>query len=127
MTGIMVLVGIISGLVFAAVTVLLFIFGQLALIGFGVVTALIIAGLLLLVVAGAALFSENRPKLRCCIKQNLGGLFFGFIGTLLSGILAISATPIIFPIFTLIIVGFVAFFVTFTLVSILFLVKCVVD
>ena len=62
MTGIMVLVGIISGLVFAAVTVLLFIFGQLALIGFGVVTALIIAGLLLLVVAGAALFSENRPK-----------------------------------------------------------------
>lgn len=127
MTGIMVLIGIIAGIIFASLTVLLFIFGQLALVYVGTLAAFIIGAVTLFIVLIAALQSENRPKLSSCIKCNLGGLFFGILGTLFSGFFAISAIliPLLIP--AVIFVGFTAFFFAFLLVSILFLVICAVD
>ncbi len=127
MTGIMVLVGIIAGIVFAAVTVLLFNFGLLTSVYFGALAALIISVIILTVVLVSALFSENKPKLSSCLKCNLGGLFFGLLGTIFSGILAVAANPLTVSVFSLIIVGLVSFFFAFLLVSVLFLVMCLVD
>ncbi len=127
MTGIMVLVGIIAGIIFASITVLLFIFGQLLLVYVGALAAFIIGAVTLFIVLIAALQSENRPKLASCIRCHLGGLFFGILGTLFSGFLAISAILISLSILAVVFVGFTAFFFAFLLVSILFLVICAVD
>ncbi len=127
MTGIMVLVGIIAGIVFAAITVLLFSVGLLTAVYFGMLTALITGIIILTVVLVSALFSESRSRLTLCIRKNIGGLFFGILGTILAGFLAISVNPITVTIFNLIIVGLVSFFFAFMLVSLLFIVMCVLE
>lgn len=118
--GIMILVSIIGGLVFAAVVVLLFINNFLAVPGFAGWTALISA---LVYLAGliAAAVSEKSRK---CIRCSLGSLIFGIFGTIFSGYLSIAAAITVGEVFSTIIVALTAFFFAYMIVSTLFLIRC---
>ena len=124
--GMMILVGIISGLVFAALTVLLFINSLLTALFPAMLTSLI-AGLVALgVVLSAALFPRDDNAGKKCIRCHLGGLFFGIFGTIASSLLAVSTDLAAGSVIAYVTVGLTAFFLAFLLVSLLFLVKCAV-
>ena len=91
MNGLMILIGIIAGLVFAAIVVLLFINSFLPN-PFPVVLGVFIAGLASLFGVPAAAFAlkENSPK-KQCLRCHFGGLFFGIIGTILASSLTLAA------------------------------------
>lgn len=124
--GMMILTGIISGLVFAAVVVLLFINSLLTAV-FPAILASLIAGLVTLgVVLSAAVFPCEDTAGKKCIRCHLGGLFFGILGTIASAFLAISTDLAVGSVIAAVTVGLTAFFFAFMLVSLLFLVKCAV-
>lgn len=119
--GIMILVSIIGGLVFAAVVVLLFINNFLAVPGFAGWTALISALVYLAGLIAAAAVSEKSRK---CIRCSLGSLIFGIFGTIFSGYLSIAAAITVGEVFSTIIVALTAFFFAYMIVSTLFLIRC---
>ncbi len=89
--GMMILVGIIAGLVFAAIVVLLFINGFLPN-PFPVVLSILIAGLTALFgVPTAAFILEDGSAKKQCLRCHFGGLFFGIIGTVLAAALTTAA------------------------------------
>ena len=125
--GMMILTGIISGLVFAAAVVLLFINSLLTAVFPAVLTSLI-AGLAALgAVLSAAVFPCCEGSTgKKCIRCHLGGLFFGILGTIASALLAVSTDLAAGSVIAAVTVGLTAFFFAFMLVSLLFLVKCAV-
>lgn len=126
MKGIMVLVSIIGGIVFAAAVVLLFINSFLTQTGFFVWTALISALVYLFtVIAVSAAKPEGKAGL--CVRCNTAGLFTGIFGTVFSGALAVSAVLTAGEIFSAIILALTAFFFAFMIISALFLVKCITE
>lgn len=127
MRGIMILVGIIGGLVFAALAVLLFISSLLPWAGFTAWTALITALVYLLTLLIIAFTSDERSKAARCIRSNLGGLIFGIFGTIFSGFLGIVSEFALISFFSAIILGFIAFFFAYMIISVLFLLLCTLD
>lgn len=124
MTGITILVSIIAGIVFSALTVILFEIGFLPFAFIGMAVALTVALVFLFVLLIGGITSERNPKLSKCVCCNLGGLFFGIFGTILSGIIGVSAFIIQYYLFSVIIVAVTAFFFAYMLTSIFFLIKC---
>lgn len=122
--GMMILVGIISGLVFAALVVLLYINSLLTAMFPAVLTSLITGLAALGLVTAAALFSGDNSRTKGCIRCHLGGLFFGIIGTIISSFLAISTDLAAGSVIAAVTVGMTAFFFAYLLVSLLFIVLC---
>ena len=127
MKGIMVLVGIISGLVFTAAAVLLFINSLLPSAGTGILIALITALVFMMVLLTAAFASGNSSGIAKCIRCHLGSLFFGIFGTIASGLIAVSADIAAGSVFAAVMVGLTAFFFAYMAVSTLFTVLCLTD
>lgn len=124
MKGIMILVGIIGGLIFAAAVILLFINSLIPSV-FGAVLASLITGLVLLALTlGASLFLPCGSEAKACLSCNTGGLFFGIIGTVLSAFIAISTDLASTSAAAIITVGLTAFFFAYTVISVLFTVLC---
>lgn len=121
--GLSVLVGIIGGIVFTAVVVLLFINGFLTTLGFSGWVALISA---LVYLAGTVALSAVSEKAKVCIRCSLGSLVFGIFGTIFSGYLSIAADITAGAIFPAVIAGLTAFFFAYMVISTLFLIKCLV-
>ena len=92
MSGIMVLIGIISGIVAAAAGVLLFVNEILTAPFTAALAALITSTVFLFTIIIASAVSKCGSKIKSCIKCNKGGLFFGIFGTILSSLIAISVT-----------------------------------
>ena len=124
MSGMMVLIGIIGGIVAAAVGVLLFVNEILTAPFTAALAALIISSVFLFTVIIASAVSKCGSKIKSCIKCNKGGLFFGIFGTSLSSLIAISVTLTAGSVLSAVIVGLVFFFFVFMLVSMLYLVCC---
>ena len=123
-SGMMILIGIISGLVFAAAVVLLFI-NSLITVVFPFVLAVLITGLAaLLTILTASLALPCSSEGKKCIRCNLGGLFFGIIGTVISALLAISTDLAVGSVIAAVTLGLTAFFTAYLIVSILFVVMC---
>ncbi|MBQ8133233.1 MAG: hypothetical protein IJ192_02310 [Clostridia bacterium] len=127
MRGIMILVGIIGGLIFAAIAVTLFISSILAWAGFTAWVALVTALVYLLVLLVIALTSETSGKVVRCIRCYLGGLIFGIFGTIFAGFLGIVSEFALISFFSALIVGLIAFFFAYMIISVLFLIRCVID
>lgn len=126
MKGIMILVSIIGGLVFAAAVVLLFINSFITQVNFFVWTALISALVYLFaLIAVSAAKPDGSAGL--CVRCNSAGLFTGIFGTVFSGALAVSAALAVGDIFSIIILALTAFFFAFMIISSLFLVKCITE
>ncbi len=126
MSGIMVLVGSIGGILFAAAGVLLFVF-SLITDPFAAVLTFLIAALVLGAIILIAAFSADRcSRTKCCVRSNLGGLFFGILGTILSASLAISATLTEVSVIAGILLGLSFFFFAYMIISVVFLVNCLV-
>ena len=119
--GLSVLVGIIGGIVFTAVAVLLFINGFLTSAGFAGWVALITA---LVFLAGLIVAAAVSEKGRECIGCYLGSLVFGIFGTIFSGYLSISADITAGTVFPAVIVGLPAFFFAYMIISRFFLLRC---
>ena len=128
MKGITVLVGIVSGIIFGAIYTSLYIFFQLPLAFAGVLTALIIATLFLFIVLISGVIGSKKQNtiLSECICCNFGSLFFGILGTIIFGVLAISSVLFPLSVITIILVALTAFFFAYMLVTILFLVRCLI-
>lgn len=125
--GMMILIGILSGLVFTAAVVLLFINSLLPAV-FPFVLASLITGLaVLLTVLAASLILPCSSAAKGCIRCNLGGLFFGIIGTVISSLLAISTDLAVGSVIAAVTLGLTAFFIAYLIVSILFVVMCSSD
>lgn len=124
MTGITVLVSIIAGIVFSALTLTLFKIGFLPFACVGIAVALAVAVIFLFVLLIGGIREEHNHRLSKCVCCNLGGLFFGIIGTILSGIIGVSSFILCWHFFSIIIVGLTAFFFAYMLISIFFLIKC---
>lgn len=120
----MILVSIIGGLVFAAVTVLLFINNFLAGTGLSGWVALISALVYLGGLIAAAAASEKAKQCICCM---LGSLIFGIFGTIFAGYLSIAATITVGAVFSTVIVALTAFFFAYMIIGTLFLIKCLSD
>lgn len=127
MSGIMVLIGIISGIVAAAAGVLLFVNEILTAPFTAALAALITSTVFLFTIIIASAVSPCGSKIKTCIKCNKGGLFFGVLGTVLSSIIAVSVTLTAGSVLSAVIVGLVFFFFVFMLVSMLYMVKCTSD
>ena len=125
--GMMILVGIIAGLVFAAIVVLLFSNGFRPN-PFPVVLSILIAGLTALFgVPTAAFILEDGSAKKQCLRCHFGGLFFGIIGTVLAAALTTAAELTAGAIFATVMLGITAFFFAYLIVSILFVSLCAVD
>ena len=125
--GMMILVGIIAGLVFAAVMVLLFIYGFLPNL-FPVILAVLVTGLTALFAVPTAAFALRDTSVKKqCLRCHFGGLFFGIIGTVLAAVLTLAADLTVGVIFATVMLGITAFFFAYLLVSILFVTLCAVD
>ncbi len=124
MRGMMILVGIIGGILFATIAILLFINNLLPNVT-GAALAILITGLAVLItVAAAALMLPCGSRAKSCLKCNTGGLFVGIIGTVLAGLIAVSADLTAVSTLAIVMVGLSAFFIAYLVVSILFLVIC---
>lgn len=122
--GLSVLVGIIGGIIFTAVVVLLFINGFLTNIVFSGWVALISA---LVFLAGVVIIASASQKGRVCIRCSLGSLIFGILGTIFSGYLSIAFELTAGEVFPAVIVGLTAFFFACMVISTLFLIRCLAD
>ena len=123
----MILIGIISGLVFAAAVVLLFVNSLLTEVFPFVLASLITGTIVLLTVLAASLVLPCSSAGKSCIKCSLGGLFFGIIGTVISALLAISTDLAAGSVIAAVTLGLTAFFIAYLIVSILFVVICSTD
>lgn len=124
MNGIMVLVGIISGLVFAAAAVLLFINSLVTAWFPAVLTALVTGVALLAAVVVLSVVRCVSDKGRSCIRCRLAGLMFGIIGTILSAFIAVSADLTAVSVTAAVVLGITAFFFAYMVVSLLFVALC---
>ena len=122
--GIMVLVGIISGLVFAAAVVLLFVNSLITAWFPAVLTALITGVALLTAVVVLSVFRGTSDNGRSCIRCLFGGLMFGIIGTILSAFIAVSADLTAVSVTAAVVLGITAFFFAYMIVSLLFVALC---
>ena len=127
MPGLMALVGIIAGIVFTVVTLLLFNAGLLTLPYVGAAVMLGVGVAALITLLAAVITRGEHSRTVCAVRQNSGGLFFGIIGTILSGILAVSVFPFDLAAFTLIILGILSFCFAFMITAILFTVRSAVS
>ena len=123
---IMVLVGIIGGIVFAAAGVLLFIASLITVPFTAVLTALITSIVYLLILLIVALTSERGTKVRCCIRKNIGGLIFGIFGTIFASILAVATDLTTVSVIAAVLIGLTFFFFAYMIISVLFLILCAV-
>lgn len=123
----MILVGIISGLVFAAIVVLLFINGFLPNLFPVVLTVLIVGLVALFAVPTAAFALPDDAAKKQCLRCQFGGLFFGIIGTVIAAALTVAADLTAGVVFATVMVGITAFFFAYLIVSILFVALCAVD
>ncbi len=122
-TGLSVLVGIISGIIFTAVVVLLFTNGLITDPGFAGWAALITVLVYLFVVIAVAAGSE---KGRNCLECYLGSIIFGIFGTIFSGYLSVSTVLEAGTVFPAVVVGLTAFFFAYMIAGTFFLIRCIV-
>lgn len=122
MSGVMVLVGIIGGIVFALIATLLFVNSLITLVNFAVWVALIFGLVYLLsIITGSAL----SKKLADCVRCHFGGLLFGVLGLIFSALLGITVEFAVTSILSIILVALTTFFFAYVIISALFLIKCV--
>lgn len=122
MTGIMILVGIIGGILFSIGATILFLTSLLTFTIAAVLTALIFGLVFLFVVIIGSAASERFAK---CVKCSFGGLLFGILGTIFSSFLGVVTVGFIgIGIFATIVVALTAFFFAYTVISGLFLARC---
>ena len=127
MNGMMILVGVLAGLVFAAAAVLLFLNGLLPSL-FPAALTMLIAGLaVMLTVLAAALFLPDESKGKSCIRCHVGGLFFGILGTIVSSLFLVAADLAAGSIAAAVLLGLSVFFFADLLVAVLFVVLCASD
>ena len=126
-SSLMVLVGIIGGIIFAAAGILLFINGLITVPGYAGWVALIAALVYLFVLIASAVSSDTAGNMPCCIRKNTGSLFFGIAGTILAGILVISTELAAASVFSIILVGLLFFFFAYMIITTLALIRCVTD
>ncbi len=124
MNGIMILVGIIAGLVFAAAVVLLFINSLVTAFFPAVLTALITGIVLLISVLVLSLADGGSTAAMRCLRCKLGGLLFGIVGTILTSFIAVSADLTVVSVTSGVLLGLVAFFFAYMIVSLLFTAFC---
>lgn len=124
MNGIMVLVGIISGLVFAAAVVLLFVNSLITAWFPAVLTALVTGVALLVTVVVLSILRGVTEKGMGCLRCKFGGLMFGIIGTILSAFIAVSADLTAVTVTAAVVLGIVSFFFAYMVVSLLFVALC---
>ncbi len=127
--GLIVLVGIISGLIFSAAYTLLYVFGFLSMAYVGIAVALGTAVVYLFVILIGSIIAGLRSdtaRLSECIYCNIGSLFFGILGTIIAGILALSAGIAGVTVLGAVLVALTAFFFAYMLITIFFLVRCLV-
>ena len=127
MKGIMVLVGIIGGIIFAAISALLFVNSLISAPSLILWTALVSALVYLFTIIAASVYAQDKPKTIHCIKCNIAGIFIGIFGTIFSGVIEIATTLTVGEIFPVVILTLTAFFFAYMIISALFLVKCIVD
>lgn len=127
MRGIMILVGIIGGIIFAAAAVLLFINSLLTSAFTGVLIALITAIVFMFIILIGAFASSCGSKVRDCIRCNVAGLFIGILGTIAAGIIAVSTDLAAVSVLSAVLLGLTAFFFAYMLITVLFTVICVTD
>lgn len=121
--GIMVLVSILAGIVFAVAGVLLFNFGYLTDVTPAVQTALISGLVYLFVLLGISSTRSPVSHASCCTRNLLAPLLVGIFGTIFASILAISSTLTAGAVYSLLIVALVFFFFAYMVISSLFLIK----
>lgn len=128
MRGLAILVGIVAGIIFSAAFTALYIFELLPLAYVGIAVALGVALIYLFVVlvSGFSGAKCKPSKLSDCICCNIGSLFFGIFGTITFGIFGVSSAVFSLSIASIIFVALTAFFFAYMLVTIFFLVKCLI-
>ena len=117
-SGTAVLIEIIGGIVFCAAVVLLFVNGLITSAG-ALATAALISGLIYLgLLVGSSLVSCKE-----CLKCNLPGIITGIFGTVFSSIVGIAITFTEGDVLSAVIIGIIAFFFAYMIISTLFLIK----
>jgi len=122
MSGLAVLVEIIGGLLFTAIVVLLFINGILTSAE-AIATAALISGLVYLGVLTASSLLPDGESLKGCVGCNLAGIITGIFGTVFSAVIGIAVTFTAGDTISAVILGIIAFFFAYMIISTFFLVK----
>ncbi len=124
MNGIMILVSIIGGLLFTTATVLLFINSLITTVGFIAWTALIVGLVFLFTLLIFSFVAEKGSTAAKCTRCYLGGILFGIFGSIFTGLIGIATSFAAVAVFPAVILGLVSFFIAYTVISTLFLLKC---
>ncbi len=124
MSGVMILVSIISGILFAALGIVLFVNSILTAPFTVALTALITGFAFLFTVVIGSAVSECRSKFKKCIRCHFGGLFFGILGTIFSAVTAAAVTLTAESVLSAVLVGPVFFFFAYMVVSMVFFTRC---
>ncbi len=124
MNGIMILVSIIGGLLFTTAAVLLYINSLITTVGFIAWVALIVGLVLLLTLLIFSFAAEDNCKAAKCTRCYLGGLLFGIFGSIFTGAIGIATDFATVAVFPAVILGLIAFFFAYMIISLLFLLKC---
>lgn len=127
MKGIMVLVSIIGGILFATAVALLFVNSLISAPSLILWAALAAALVYLFTVIGASVYADGESKTGHCIRCNLAGIFFGILGTIFTSIIGVATTLAVGEVFPVIILTLTAFFFAYMIISAFFLVKCIID
>lgn len=129
MRGITILVGTVAGIVFGAAFTLLYAFSLLPFAFVGIAVALGIAILYLVLILAGGIISgikSRNAEFKECVCCNIGSIFFGIFGTLVFGILALSAGVAAVSVIGIVLVALATFCFAYMLTTILFLVICLV-
>ena len=124
------LVGTILGIIVGVIIGIIFSLGYTSLIATGIWIAFGLATFFLLYILGALLFglcSGSCSIIVSCIRQNLGCLLTGIVGTILTTLAALSVSLDTASIAIILLVGLGAFFFTFLIVGIISFIKCAVN
>lgn len=122
--GIMALVSILGGIVFAIAGVLLFnasLLPEIAVVLWAVpVTALVY----LFTLIGISASDNASEKAKCCVRQYLAILLIGIFGAVFSSLIALAAGLTVGAVLSIVLAALVFFFFAYMVISALFLIKC---
>ncbi len=121
--GIMVLAGILAGIVFTVIGVLLFNNGLITDITPVAWTALVSGLVYLFVLIGIIASDGSDTQTRCRVRRLLPALLVGIFGTIFTSIIAVASTLTAGAVYAIIIAALLFFFFAYMIVSTLFLLK----
>lgn len=125
--GMMILVGIISGILFAVAGVLLFINSLLTVPAAAAWTTLAAAAVYLTALLILPAASCSCGKIADCIRCHFGGIITGVFGALFSSVIGVALTLTVGDILSTVIIALIFFFFAYMIVSTLFLIKCLIS